>query len=205
MSTRTGASIDWFRKPGTRDEADRGTLNACYNALDRHVIRGRADDVAVVLDDRGWTYAELLAEVGAFAGVLRAFGVGVDDRVLLGPVPGSHGVIAALATARLGATTVHGDAAADGVRVAVLPGAPVADPGDTPVITLDDSGELSWEVVMRAGRTDPAGCADVAPDNVLADLGDRSVSVLDALEGAAAGPDGSTPVDIGGLTQWVRA
>ena len=37
MSTST--TIDWFRKPA--DSPADGTLNACYNALDRHVIRGR--------------------------------------------------------------------------------------------------------------------------------------------------------------------
>ena len=36
-------AVIWFRPPS----GDEGLLNACYNALDVHVIRGRADDLAV--------------------------------------------------------------------------------------------------------------------------------------------------------------
>ena len=85
----TSTTIDWFRKPV--DSPADGTLNACYNALDRHVIRGRAEDVALVLGTRSWTYARLLTEVGALAGVLRAFGTGVGDVVAVGPLPAFEG------------------------------------------------------------------------------------------------------------------
>ena len=39
------APVNWFRPPA---DGDPGTLNACYEALDIHVIRGRADDVAAI-------------------------------------------------------------------------------------------------------------------------------------------------------------
>ena len=39
-------AVTWFRAP---DGDDPGTLNACYNALDIHVIRGRADEVGTWL------------------------------------------------------------------------------------------------------------------------------------------------------------
>ena len=63
-------------------------LNTCFNALDRHVIRGAADRPALIhdsADDRRaqtYTYAELLTEVAAFAGALRAMGVDKGDRVI---------------------------------------------------------------------------------------------------------------------------
>ena len=78
------AGVTWFRAP-TDDHP--GLLNACYNALDIHVVRGRADDVAVHLDGTEHTFAWLLTEVAACAGVLRAFGVEVGDQVALGAVP----------------------------------------------------------------------------------------------------------------------
>ena len=52
--------VTWFRPPGGDDP---GTLNACYNALDIHVIRGRADDDAVSLDGSGQEPAASGAEI----------------------------------------------------------------------------------------------------------------------------------------------
>ena len=96
--------VAWFREPAGDDP---GTLNACYNALDLHVIRGRADEVAMSLGGTGRTFAWLLTEVAACGGVLRAFGVGVGDRVVLGSLPAETGVIAALAVARVGALAAY--------------------------------------------------------------------------------------------------
>jgi hypothetical protein len=205
-------SVDWFRKPLADDP---GTLNACFNALDRHVVRGKAEAFAVELDGRAWTYADLLAEVGAFAGALRAFGVGPGEGVLVGPLPGHHEVVASLAVARLGAVRWYAEASADavspvleeaGALVAVLPTKIDVDLGELPLITVDDSTELSWTTVMRAGRTDPAGCAGVTAPGVLAIVDGESISIITAL-GASDGqkppvPPGATLVDVGGLYLW---
>jgi hypothetical protein len=43
----TTDDVNWFRAPS---DGDPGTLNACYNALDVHVIRGRAEDTALTID-----------------------------------------------------------------------------------------------------------------------------------------------------------
>jgi hypothetical protein len=57
----------WFRG---------GLLNTCYNALDRHVAAGRAEQPALIYDSpvtgqcRSYTYSELREEVARFAGVL---------------------------------------------------------------------------------------------------------------------------------------
>ncbi|MFV0459040.1 MAG: propionyl-CoA synthetase [Actinomycetales bacterium] len=86
-----------------------GVLNTCYNALDRHVIEGRADQPAVVYDSavtddsRTYTYAELLDEVARFAGVLRTLGVTKGDRVVIYMPMIPQALIAMLACARLGA------------------------------------------------------------------------------------------------------
>ncbi len=200
----TSTTIDWFRKPV--DSPSDGTLNACYNALDRHVIRGRAEDVALTLDARSWTYAELLTHVGAFAGVLRAFGTGVGDTVALGPVPAFEAAVVTLAVARLGAVVEHTADLAPYVataRVLVAGTDPSLDTGDVPVVTVDDSTELSWAMVMRAGRTDPAGCADVPGDAVLARVGDAELTVLAALGAEEPpAPAGTSVLVVGGLSLW---
>jgi hypothetical protein len=183
--------VAWFRVPA----GDAGTLNACYNALDIHVIRGRADDVALPDPEGDLTFARLLTEVAACAGVLRAFGVGVGDEVALGPLPRATGVVVALAAARVGAVSAYDDAAA--VRVAG---------GSDGVVFAVDGDDLPWDVALRAGRTDPAGCADVPGDAVLSRHGDMTLSVLAAL-GASEDrepplPEGATLVEVGGLQMW---
>ncbi len=140
---------------------------------------------------------------------LRAFGVGPGERVLVGSLPGHHEVVASLAVARLGAVRWYAEASADalaavleeaGPRVAVLPTKADVDLGELPLITVDDSTELSWGVVMRAGRTDPAGCADVTAPGVLAVIDGEVVTVLDALQGSG----GASTLDVGGLSLWVH-
>lgn len=201
------SGIDWFRTPN--GASGTGTLNACYNALDRHVIRGRAEDVAVTLDGRQWTFADLLAEVAAFAGVLRAFGVGIGDEVGLARLSETHGAVSALAVARLGAVASYAAEPADLIQsagVVVAASAPDLDAGEVPVITVDDSSELTWSTLMRAGRTDPASCADVPGDAQLARSGDATLPVLSALcagdEHEVVVPPGIATIQIAELTLW---
>jgi propionyl-CoA synthetase len=86
-----------------------GVLNTCYNALDRHVARGRADQVALIHDSplagevRKFTYAESLRETQALAAVLQDFGVTKGDRVILYMPMVPEAVVAMLACARIGA------------------------------------------------------------------------------------------------------
>ncbi|MBA2445224.1 MAG: propionyl-CoA synthetase [Nocardioidaceae bacterium] len=110
--------VSWFVKPTVVLDRSRapfyrwfpdGRLNTCYNALDRHVINGRAEQTALIYDSAmtgvraKFTYAELLEKVAAFAGALRAFGVGPGDRVVIYMPMIPEAVIAMLASARLGA------------------------------------------------------------------------------------------------------
>lgn len=86
-----------------------GRLNVCYNALDRHVVHGRADQVALIHDSpvtgtgRTYTYAQLLDLVARFGGVLRDLGVGKGDRVVIYMPMVPEAVVAMLACARIGA------------------------------------------------------------------------------------------------------
>jgi propionyl-CoA synthetase len=110
--------IDWFDRWDTVLDESRppfyrwfsgGSLNTSYNALDRHVDRGRADQVALIYDSamtgsvRSYTYRELRDEVALFAGVLRNQGVDKGDRVILYMPMVAEAAIAMLACARIGA------------------------------------------------------------------------------------------------------
>src|SRR5919198_4990028 len=111
-------AIHWYKKWNRELDASRppfyrwftgGTVNSCYNALDRHVESGRANQPALIYDSpvtgttKTFTYRELLDEVARFAGVLRGLGVTKGDRVVLYLPMVPQAVIAMLACARLGA------------------------------------------------------------------------------------------------------
>jgi propionyl-CoA synthetase len=84
-------------------------VNTCYNALDRHVAGGRAEQVALIHDSplagtvTKLSYAELLKEVQTLAAVMQDFGVAKGDRVILYMPMVPEAVIAMLACARIGA------------------------------------------------------------------------------------------------------
>jgi propionyl-CoA synthetase len=86
-----------------------GRINTCYNALDRHVENGRADQPALIYDSpvtdkiATFTYRELRDAVARFAGALAAHGVERGDRVIVYMPMVPEAVIAMLACARLGA------------------------------------------------------------------------------------------------------
>ena len=110
--------VDWVRRPRRVLDDDRppfyrwfpdGQLNTCYNALDRHVVGGRADQPALHYDSpvtgsaRTLTYAQLLEQVSRFGGALQALGVGKGDRVVIYMPMVPEAVVAMLACARIGA------------------------------------------------------------------------------------------------------
>lgn len=89
-------------------------VNTCYNALDRHVASGRADQVALIHDSplanpsgpstiTRYTYAELLHEVEVLGAIMQDFGVAKGDRVILYMPMVPEAMIAMLACARIGA------------------------------------------------------------------------------------------------------
>ena len=85
-----------------------GTLNVAYNCLDRHVLAGLGDKVAIHWegepgDVRTVTYRELLDDVQRFANVLKLLGVGRGDRVNIYMPMVPEAAVAMLACARIGA------------------------------------------------------------------------------------------------------
>jgi propionyl-CoA synthetase len=86
-----------------------GEMNTCYNALDRHVEGGRADQNAIIYDSpvtntiRKITYRELLDQVSRFAGALKGLGVNKGDTVVIYMPMIPQAAVAMLACARIGA------------------------------------------------------------------------------------------------------
>ena len=111
-----------------------GRLNTCYNAIDRHVERGRGDQAAIIYDSavtdsqRTISYSELLSEVASFAGVLAAQGVSKGDRVIVYMPMIPEAIIAVLACARLGAvhSVVFGGFAANELATRIIDAKPKA-------------------------------------------------------------------------------
>jgi propionyl-CoA synthetase len=115
---KAAEGIDWYRRwdkvldnpaPDIYRWFSGGQLNTCYNALDRHVERGRGEQTALIYDSpvtdsqRKISYAELLDEVSRFAGAIAAQGVEKGDRVIVYMPMIPEAIIAVLACARLGA------------------------------------------------------------------------------------------------------
>jgi acetyl-CoA synthetase len=114
--------LDWSGAPVARWFAD-GRLNACYNAVDRHVEAGRGDRVALHFegepgDTRTYTYADLQRETSRVANVLTELGVGTGDRVAIYLPMIPEAVVAMLACARIGAphSVVFGGFSAEALR-----------------------------------------------------------------------------------------
>ena len=85
-----------------------GTLNACYNCIDRH-LDTKGDDVAIIWEgddparDLKITYRELHAKVCKFANALKALGAKRGDRITIYMPMIPEAAISMLACARIGA------------------------------------------------------------------------------------------------------
>ncbi|SPH20179.1 Acetyl-coenzyme A synthetase [Ascidiaceihabitans donghaensis] len=133
---KAAEAIDWDVAP-TQALFDRGDhiyewfadtrVNTCYNAVDRHVENGRADQAAIIYDSpitgrkSTTTYAELQTRVAALAGGLAAKGVTKGDRVIIYMPMVPEALEAMLACARIGAvhSVVFGGFAANELAVRI--------------------------------------------------------------------------------------
>jgi propionyl-CoA synthetase len=113
-----GTEIDWYEPAKKIFDPSAGvygrwfvgaSCNTCFNALDRHVLRGRGNQAALIYDSAmsgtkvAFTYEQLLAEVKTLAAILQDFGVTKGDRVVLYMPAVPEAVIGMLACARIGA------------------------------------------------------------------------------------------------------
>nr|XP_025038112.1 acyl-CoA synthetase short-chain family member 3, mitochondrial isoform X2 [Pelodiscus sinensis] len=86
-----------------------GELNICYNAIDRHVENGHADQIAIIYDSpvtntkQAITYKEVLEQVSKLADVMVKYGVKKGDCVVIYMPMIPQTMYTMLACARIGA------------------------------------------------------------------------------------------------------
>ncbi|MCO4847267.1 MAG: propionyl-CoA synthetase [Yoonia sp.] len=136
-------AIDWVKPPSRALNADNAPLyewftdaqvNACYNAVDRHVKNGRGDQTAIIYDSpitgkKGTTsFAELQVQTASLAGALRDQGIVSGDRVIIYMPMVPEALVAMLACARIGAvhSVVFGGFAANELAVRIDDATPKA-------------------------------------------------------------------------------
>ncbi|MAT66458.1 MAG: acetate--CoA ligase [Gammaproteobacteria bacterium] len=148
------AHIRWF---------EGGTLNACYNCLDRH-LDTRGEQTALIWEgddpeiDKKLTYRELFEAVCRFANALKSRGVKKGDRVCIYMPMIPEAVIAMLACARIGAvhSVVFGGFSPESLKDRIL------DSDCRVVITADEGVRGGRHVPLKA-NADKAlqSCPDV--------------------------------------------
>jgi len=147
-------SIRWYED---------GTLNACYNCVDRHLAT-RADQTAILWEgdspseQRHVSYAELHDGVCRLANVMKGHGVRKGDRVTIYMPMIPETVFAMLACARIGAvhSVVFGGFSPDSIA------GRIQDCQSTYVITADEGLRGGRKVPLKA-NTDEAlkSCPEV--------------------------------------------
>jgi acetyl-CoA synthetase len=148
-------TLDWSNPPFATWFAD-GTLNASFNCLDRHVLAGHGDRVAIHWegepgDTRTLTYAELTAEVKKAANLLTSLGIGAGDRVAIYLPVIPEAVVAMLAVARIGAvhSVVFGGFSADSLRSRI-------DDAEAKLVITADGGWRKGKVFPLKSAVDQA-------------------------------------------------
>ena len=170
--------IDWhqFPKVGLAQDTQGierwfpdGLLNTCYNAIDRHVIAGRGEQVAIYYDSpvtgvkQAITYHVLGDRVSRFAGALQALGVRTGDRVVIYMPMVPEAVIAMLACARIGAihSVVFGGFAAHELAVRLTDATPKV------LVTATCGIEVAKVIPYMPIVNEAIQLADHAPSHVI--------------------------------------
>jgi propionyl-CoA synthetase len=111
-------ALDWVEPPKKIFDPDAGVYgrwfadgvcNTCWNAVDRHVLGGHAEQAAIIYDSpvtgtkQTISYVDLQTKTQVLAGILRNFGVQKGDRVVLYMPMVPEAAVAMLACARIGA------------------------------------------------------------------------------------------------------
>ncbi len=180
-----------------------GEVNTCYNALDRHVEGGRADQLALIYDSpitgsmKKYTYKELRDEVALFAGALLAQGVNRGDRVIVYMPMVPEAAVAMLACARIGAihSVVFGGFAANELATRIDDATPKVMVSAS--CGIEPAGVIAYKPLLDEAidiaRHKPDGCIILQRPQLGADLHPgRDVDWAEAM--AAAEPPECVPV-----------
>ena len=171
-----GKRIDWI-KPYTKIKSTKyskedvsikwyedGTLNACWNCVDRH-LEEYGDQIAIIWEgdepdqSANITYKQLHEEVCLFANTLKANGVRKGDRVTIYMPMIPEAAYAMLACARIGAvhSVVFGGFSPEALAGRIL------DCESTCVITADEGVRGGKKIPLKANTDEAlAQCPDVS-------------------------------------------
>ncbi|MBG6213282.1 acetyl-CoA synthetase [Cryobacterium sp. CAN_C3] len=186
-------TLDWTNPPFAKWFED-GELNVAYNCLDRHVLAGNGDRVALYFegepgDSRSYTYAELTTEVKKAANVLLGLGVKAGDRVAVYLPMIPEAVISMLAVARIGAvhSVIFGGFSAESLRSRI-------DDANAVLVITADGGYRKGKISALKPAVDAAlQTNDTSVKNVLVvkrtgqdvQWNDRDIWWSDAMETAS--------------------
>jgi len=155
-------TLDYSNPPFAKWFED-GELNVCYNALDRHVLAGKGDKVALYFegeagDSSKITYAELLTKVKKAANAFATLGVTQGDRVAIYMPLVPEAVIAMLATARLGAihSVIFGGFSAESLRSRI-------NDAEAKLVVTADGGNRKGKVLPLKPAVDEAITGGACP------------------------------------------
>ncbi|PRX49996.1 propionyl-CoA synthetase [Prauserella shujinwangii] len=197
-------AVDWSREPTRALDSSRaplyrwfpdGELNTAYNALDRHVERGRGGQAALIWDSpvtgsrRTYTYTELRDEVARFAGALRSLGVTHGDRVIVYMPMVPEAVVAMLACARIGAvhSVVFGGFAPKELAARIEDAKPkvivAASCGIEPARTVEYKPII--EAALETTGHQPDRVVVLQREAARAELGERDVDWAELMAGAS--------------------
>ena len=200
-------AIDWTTPPNKALDDSNAPLyrwftdtevNTCYNAVDRHVENGRADQAAIIYDSpvtntkRTITYAQLKDDVASLAGALLAKGVETGDRVIIYMPMVPEALTAMLACARIGAihSVVFGGFAANELAVRIDDATPKAiiagSCGIEPGRIVEYKPLLDGAIDLAAHK--PDFCVIFQRDECRADMNDRDVDWHECQQGVTPAP-----------------
>ncbi|MGB5626497.1 MAG: acetate--CoA ligase, partial [Woeseiaceae bacterium] len=139
-----------------------GSLNVCYNCVDRH-LEAKGDDVAIIWEgddpdtDLKITYRELHERVCRFANSLKALGAKKGDRVTIYMPMIPDAAVAMLACARIGAvhSVVFGGFSPDALSGRII------DCNSNIVVTADEGRRGGKRVPLKANVDAAAANPDV--------------------------------------------
>lgn len=158
--------LDWSNAPFAKWFVG-GKLNVAYNCVDRHVIAGHGDQIAIRFegepgDQINITYRELMDQVCKAANAITELGVSAGDRVAIYMPMIPEAVVAMLACARVGAvhSVVFAGFSAEALR------SRIEDAQAKLVITADGQNRRG-SVMSLKPAVDEAVAASPSVNNVL--------------------------------------
>ena len=204
-------AIDWDQKPTRALFSENAPLyewfkdarvNACWNAVDRHVAAGNGDRIAIIYDSpvtgtkRAISYADLQDQVARLAGALAERGVTKGDRVVIYMSMVPEALVAMLACARIGAihSVVFGGFAANELAVRIDDAQPKAIIATS--CGIEPGRVVHYKPLLDAAidmsRSKPEFCIVFQREQGPAEMGARDVDWDEAL--SSARPTDCAPV-----------